>query len=387
MRGISLEGRRSTSSKPSPRTRPFARLSPRYSQDSDSQPLRTKVTELERLLDWERKRSQQLVQQIVEKDHQIDHIAELHRLELEGLKLAEVHRRTVSELPVGEHVAREMDAVTILHGQVQSNISKLQENAVSLIEEQRKGVSRHMELRMQMRLREKEGRMRQLEEESKLALESAEIARKRYEECKESWMRSEELKRKYLHQSKDLEEIRVEQEGVIQDLQRQVAELKAECLRLADLVQALESPKESSPRRTFSPPIRAKTQPEVHSRTEIVIAKLQKMLENERKNAKAAKAALAGELKSKTELESFLRDCLTDLRLVIGKYQRNEGLSEAERSEVIAALMSQAQVLRLLYDRTFPPKGANDFFKGPFARESARGLNSSLPLHSGLEEL
>jgi hypothetical protein len=168
-----------------------------------------------------------------------------------------------------------------------------------------------------------------------------------------------------------------------------VTELKAECLRLSDLSQGFESLKgNDSPKRALSPPIRAKTQPEAaNSRTEIVIQKLKKMLENERKNVKAAKSALAIEIKSKTELESFLRDCLTDLRLVIGKYKRNEGLSEAERTEVITALMSQAQVLRLLYDRTFPPKGANDFFKGPFPRSSAQGLNSSLPLHSGLEEL
>lgn len=382
MKTISLESRRSISSKPSPRTR----LSPRCIQDSDSQLLRAKVTELEKLLDWERKRGQQLTLQLVEKDHQIDHLAELHREEIERLKLEERHRRTVSELPAGEHVAREMDTVTQLHGLVQSNIAKLQENAVALVEEQRKGVSRHMELRMHARLREKEGKMRQLEEENQIALEKEETARKRYEECKESWLRSEELKRKYLQQSKDLEEIRIEQEGVVQALQKQVAGLKAECLRLADLVQALEST-ENCAKRSFSPPIRAKTQPEVHSRTEIVIGKLQKMLENERKNAKAAKAALAGELKAKTELESFLRDCLTDLRLVIGKYQRNAGLSEAERSEVISALMSQAQVLRLLYDRTFPPKGANDFFKGPFVRGTGQGLNASLPLHSGLEEL
>lgn len=397
MHSLSLDSSRAASSRPSPRTcvqaKLFGRLkstSPRAHSNqeplADVQTLRMRVAELEKLLDWERKRGQQLMAQLVQQSQAMDEKDAAHLRELENVRKEISHRRVLSDLSPEEHAARRMDPVSTLHEQVQSKLITFNQKAATAVEEQCKGIQKHIESTLQRRLREKDQQLQRMQEEVLRAQDSEALAKKQFEECKDQWVHSESSRYKLLKRNRELEEIKVENDRVIHDFQRHVVELKAECGKLTqELANTAVDEYAPSPQRSPSPQ-RAQTHAESSKpRSDYVISKLKRMLETERRNVRTAKAALAFEIKTKTDLESFLRDCLADLRLVIGKYRRNAGLSEMERSEILSALMSQAQVLRLLYDRTFPPKGSTNFCRMPDLHGSV-DLDSSAPMHP-LEEL
>ena len=90
-------------------------------------------------------------------------------------------------------------------------------------------------------------------------------------------------------------------------------------------------------------------------RLEGVINKLRKQLEIERRNLRAARTAYSRELEHKTELEKLLRNCIEDIRGEIGKKKgARRGETEEDRKLIVDRLLTTEEVLRQLYDRTFP---------------------------------
>ena len=106
------------------------------------------------------------------------------------------------------------------------------------------------------------------------------------------------------------------------------------------------------------------------------MVKLKRLLEVERRNLRAVRAAHARDLESRTELEALLRACVQDVKHEIG-LQRQAGLPAQqqdsaragqeisvgelgvqERERVMELLLSQERVVTLLYERTFPPRPA-----------------------------
>ena len=108
------------------------------------------------------------------------------------------------------------------------------------------------------------------------------------------------------------------------------------------------------------------------------MAKLKRLLEVERRNLRAVRAAHAKDLESRTELEALLRACVQDVKHEIGLQRqqsaggkggsfgasaaskhREVGLGDfgpQERERVMELLLSQERVVTLLYDRTFPDR-------------------------------
>ena len=116
-----------------------------------------------------------------------------------------------------------------------------------------------------------------------------------------------------------------------------------------------------------------------------VIARMKRLLEVERRNLRAVRAAHAKDLQSRTELESLLRACVGDVRKEIASQRaaaaaaspkggsggggsapgppghgEAEELSARERERVLELLLSQERVVSLLYERTFPPRPPAD---------------------------
>ncbi len=121
-----------------------------------------------------------------------------------------------------------------------------------------------------------------------------------------------------------------------------------------------------------------------------VIMRLKKLLDTERVHLQQARANLASELHSRTELEIFLRQCVEDVRHDIARKRtevlggtsgsggaggsplREEGgglgagtgtgpapvplsdFSTSDRERVLELLLSQERVVNLLYSKTFP---------------------------------
>lgn len=116
-------------------------------------------------------------------------------------------------------------------------------------------------------------------------------------------------------------------------------------------------------------------------RYEQVIKKLKKMIANETKKLRDIKTVYAKEIESKTQLEQLLRQCVDDVKAEITKKRseskvlyyankrnsssmprskKKQDLTQDEREKVIEVLLSQERVLTLLYDKSFPPKLAEN---------------------------
>jgi len=127
-------------------------------------------------------------------------------------------------------------------------------------------------------------------------------------------------------------------------------------------------------------------QAESEERYREVVARLKRLLDVERRNLRAVRAAHAKDLQSRTELESLLRACVDDVRKelaaqravgdghvkpAIGSSNATaaaggsaavaaaaavsvEELGPKERERVLELLLSQERVVSLLYERAFP---------------------------------
>ena len=118
-------------------------------------------------------------------------------------------------------------------------------------------------------------------------------------------------------------------------------------------------------------------QAESEDRYREVVARLKRLLDVERRNLRAVRAAHAKDLQSRTELESLLRACVDDVRKELaaqrvvtagsGKATPSSSsgmgasggamageLGPKERERVLELLLSQERVVSLLYERSFP---------------------------------
>lgn len=101
-----------------------------------------------------------------------------------------------------------------------------------------------------------------------------------------------------------------------------------------------------------------------------IIKRLKKILEVERRNLKQVRQAYTSELQERSELETFLRQCIEDLRVDIMQrksQQERRGPSsmsltkpslkeftQENRQRIMENLLAQERVIHLLYTKTFP---------------------------------
>ena len=114
-------------------------------------------------------------------------------------------------------------------------------------------------------------------------------------------------------------------------------------------------------------------QAESEERYREVVARLKRLLDVERRNLRAVRAAHSKDLQSRSELETLLRACVEDVRKEVAAVRANaasptrgapvgsptrgvgvEDLGPKERERVLELLLSQERVVSLLYERTFP---------------------------------
>ena len=123
-------------------------------------------------------------------------------------------------------------------------------------------------------------------------------------------------------------------------------------------------------------------QAESEERYREVVARLKRLLDVERRNLRAVRAAHAKDLQSRTELETLLRACVDDVRKEISVHRQGvpspskagsaaaaaavasartvgvDDLGPKERERALELLLSQERVVALLYERTFPIREA-----------------------------
>lgn len=98
----------------------------------------------------------------------------------------------------------------------------------------------------------------------------------------------------------------------------------------------------------------------IRQRYESTIARLRKLLDQERRHLKAVRKAHVQLLGERTELEIFLRQCIEDVRVEIRKKRADTAIpiTATDRSSIMDRLFSKEKVITLLYDRMFPFKPA-----------------------------
>mmetsp|Transcript_1803 Transcript_1803/g.3912 ORF Transcript_1803/g.3912 Transcript_1803/m.3912 type:complete len:504 (-) Transcript_1803:252-1763(-) len=118
-------------------------------------------------------------------------------------------------------------------------------------------------------------------------------------------------------------------------------------------------------------------------KVKVSISRMRKLIEDERSRLREVRTAHVKELASRTELESFLRDCLADVKKQITRHKMDSlekiaqtkhnaanALQETEeqreeRDRVLELLLSQERVITLLFEKTFPDQGSTKLFGGP----------------------
>ena len=131
-------------------------------------------------------------------------------------------------------------------------------------------------------------------------------------------------------------------------------------------------------------------QAESEERYREVVARLKRLLDVERRNLRAVRAAHAKDLQSRTELETLLRACVDDVRKEVATQRRMGSSSMAkggastgpsasarlvavdelgpkERERVLELLLSQERVVSLLYERSFAVPSAGTPAAAPVA--------------------
>ena len=99
-----------------------------------------------------------------------------------------------------------------------------------------------------------------------------------------------------------------------------------------------------------------------------VVTKLQKMIDLEASNTRAAKTALSRELEERKELSKFVKMCVEDVKLKIIAKKNEQRMQVSDKSfqsleTTVEILLSQERVLTLLYDKAFPPRpGKSDLY-------------------------
>lgn len=107
------------------------------------------------------------------------------------------------------------------------------------------------------------------------------------------------------------------------------------------------------------------------------MARLRKMIDEERARLRDVRTAHVSALASRAELEGFLSECLSDVKKQISK-RRLELVNSAaqkggsgadvakdERDRVLQLILSQERVISLLYEKTFPSKSALSAYGRP----------------------
>merc|ERR1712166_1653663 len=99
---------------------------------------------------------------------------------------------------------------------------------------------------------------------------------------------------------------------------------------------------------------------EVEQRYQDIIKRLKRLLEIERRNLRQVRTAHVAELEHRTELEAFLRQCIDDVKVEIGRRRNEMNTVLGSEHEATALLEFSAadreRVINLLYDKTFPAR-------------------------------
>jgi len=135
-------------------------------------------------------------------------------------------------------------------------------------------------------------------------------------------------------------------------------------------------------------PMQQQAKGETEDRYKEVNTRLRRLLADERKNLQQVRQHYAQELKSRTEVEILLRQCVEDVRKEIAKrhvesaqfagsgdlaklYNRQPGtipiedFTQEDRERALELLLSQERVVALLYAKTFPVNSTAKSKPGP----------------------
>lgn len=279
-------------------------------------------------------------------------------------------------------------------GNIINNIELVQDRTARILQEQERDLVRAFRARLfdvqteleKEKSKKEDGagawieRSRQLEAEVEWAKEVAD----RLERVNQTLLQdNNRLKSQFKSQEEDRNFLIKQLVSVKKDnarLRSEYAAIESENQKMGDDVKEMQSKlsvgagdRGASPSRGAS----KDSKPQEDNRYKEVNVRMRKLLADERKSLQQVRQNYAAELKSRTEMEMLLRQCVDDVRKEIARrhiesaqfsqnndlarmYNREPGLipvedfTQEDRERALELLLSQERVVTLLYSKTFP---------------------------------
>lgn len=337
--------------------------------------VQNKIKELEELLADERRKAAQLSKEMENRQFRYVKREQEYRKSLLEYETELRSRSALSKVPLNEGTYKHLERISKMQDQIIGNIGTVQSKTSLILNEQERDITREFNTELDKLMKElEEEKQRKIEgvgsfaeKESKLRtdLERMKVRIELVEQTNKALhKRNRELKIELNSQKGDRELLLTQ----IEDMEQVNSRLRSEISRHKEdapgLGRSTESPEMDEIRSKTAPHFTGREVLETGKiqRYEKVIAQLKRMIEAKRKQTREVRMSLGQIQNSRTELESMLRDVVSQVKEEIRaqadiRKRGSEELSVQDRERVVETLLSQEHVLTLLYDKTFPPRG------------------------------
>ena len=304
-----------------------------------------------------------------------------------------------------------MSQLKAIQGQILNNVELVQDRTARILQEQERDLLRAFRARLFDVQTELEKEKSKKEDGAGAWIERSHQLESEVEWAKEVADRLERVNQTLIQENMRLKSQFNSQEEDRNFLIKQLVSVKKDNARLRSEYATLESElsylkqqlKEASKvhsqhstggsnlnmgKSVLSGPMQQQAKGETEDRYKEVNTRLRRLLADERKNLLQVRQHYAQELKSRTEVEILLRQCVEDVRKEIAKrhvesaqfagsgdlaklYSRQPGtipiedFTQEDRERALELLLSQERVVALLYAKTFPVNSTAKSKPGP----------------------
>lgn len=279
------------------------------------------------------------------------------------------------------HEGAEMKRLKSLKGQINDRISAMQMDFDTILNQQKESHKSEIEDTIRKFTRELEMERKKNSMEEKNWQEKATAMKESLQEAVLEAIKLDEQNEKLIKKNKELVISFKAQENDRNIILKNLAQMKREKQRLAERILQLEQEVEyhstiskqlenelnDFKERNNNADENIQTLRTIDQKTlrereiwyEETIARLKKLLEQEKKNVKVVRQSHLKLLSERSELEIFLRQCIDDVRTEISQQKTSEEATTftlEDRKRVLEMLLSKDKVINLLYDKMFPYK-------------------------------
>jgi len=332
-----------------------------------------------------------------------------------------------------------INSLKLMHEQIINNIELVQDRTSRILHEQEKDLLKAFRSRLYDIQSELDKEKSKKDDGAGAWIERCRILEAELEYSKESADRLERINQSLLLDNNRLksdftshEEDRNFLISQLVIVKKDNAKLRAEYSSLESEVDALRNKIERANEEPSSKPVSRSLHSSLANRHDSeekykdINIRLKRLLTEERKSLQQLRLTYSNELKSRSELELLLRQCVDDIRKDIAKHKLESGLlsttsndlsklyskqpgmipinefTKEDRNKIIELLLSQEKIINLLYSKTFPItsyhksngnifldeynnnnnkiKSTDEFLSLDGSRPTTAGSNHTLPL-------